>query len=301
MNSAIINSSAYQLLRKFYFRVVLRTPKRICSYCYKKVLGEELNWENPQTLNEKINWLKFNSDTSSWSRLADKYLVRDYLKEKGLEHLLVPLYGKWDKPEDIDFDSLPNQFVMKTNHGSGEIIIVKEKTQINEDEIRAKMKKYLSYTYGYYQGEPHYMKIKPCIIAEAMLVEKENTFSTSLVDYKVWCFHGKPYCVWACYSRTEECTYVGSYDLDWNYHPEHSIFTDHYRDGGPCVTKPRTFDEMMAAAAKLSEGYPEVRVDFYDVDGKLYFGEMTFTGAGGFMPFYTKEYQLEMGKQIKLK
>ena len=141
MNSAIMNSSAYQLLRKLYFRVVLRTPKRICSYCYKQVLGEELNWENPQTLNEKINWLKFNSDTSSWSRLADKYLVRDYLKEKGLEHLLVPLYGKWDKPEDINFDSLPNQFVMKTNHGSGEIIIVKDKSKINEDEIRAKMKK----------------------------------------------------------------------------------------------------------------------------------------------------------------
>ena len=130
MNSAIMNSSAYQLLRKLYFRVVLRTPKRICSYCYKKVLGEELNWENPQTLNEKINWLKFNSDTSSWSRLADKYLVRDYLKEKGLEHLLVPLYGKWDKPEDINFDSLPKQFVMKTNHGSGEIIIVKDKIKI---------------------------------------------------------------------------------------------------------------------------------------------------------------------------
>ena len=301
MNSAIMNSSAYQLLRKLYFRVVLRTPKRICSYCYKKVLGEELNWDNPQTLNEKINWLKFNSDTSSWSRLADKYLVRDYLKEKGLEHLLVPLYGRWDKPEDIDFDSLPNQFVMKTNHGSGEIIIVKDKSKINYDKIRSKMKEYLSYTYGFYQGEPHYMRIKRCIIAEALLEETDNSFSTSLVDYKVWCFHGKPYCVWACYSRSAECTYVGSYDLDWNYHPEHSIFTDHYRDGGPCVTKPRTFDEMMAAAAKLSEGYPEVRVDFYDVDGKLYFGEMTFTGAGVFMPFYTKKYQLEMGSQITLK
>lgn len=301
MNSTIKNSSAYQLLRKLYFRVVLRTPKRICSYCYKKVLGEELNWENPQTLNEKINWLKFNSDTSSWSRLADKYHVRNYLEEKGLGHLLVPLYGKWEKTKDIDFSTLPEKFVLKTNHGSGEVIIVKDKSKINEDKIRSKMKEYLSYTYGYYQGEPHYMKIKRCIIAEALLEEKENTFSTSLVDYKVWCFHGKPYCVWACYSRSAECTYVGSYDLDWNYHPEHSIFTDHYRDGGPCVTKPKTFDEMMAAAAKLSEGYPEVRIDFYDVDGKLYFGEMTFTSAGGFMPFYTKEYQLEMGNQIKLK
>ena len=151
------------------------------------------------------------------------------------------------------------------------------------------------------QGEPHYLQIKPVVIAEKLLIDKENTFSTSLVDYKVWCFNGKPYCVWACYSRTKNATYVGTYDLDWNYHPEWSIFTDHYKDGGPVVPKPKSFDEMMDAAKILSEGFPQVRVDFYDVDGKLFFGEMTFTSNGGFMQFFTDEFLLQMGKQMKLK
>lgn len=296
----IRNSKFYRVIRTIFFKYWLRTPKRISSYCYRRVLGEKLNWDNPQTLNEKINWLKFNSDTSDWTRLADKYQVRQYLVEKGFESLLVPLYAKWDTADDIDFSVLPREFVLKTNHGSGEILIVKDKCKVDEDEVRNIMNEYLCERYGQLQGEPHYLGIKPCIIAEKLLIEKENVFSTSLVDYKVWVFSGKPYFIWTCYNRTKESTYVGTYDLNWDYHPEHSIFTDHYRDGGNVVPRPKTLDKMLKVASELGFGFPEVRVDFYEVDGNLFFGEMTFTGAGGFMPFFTKEFQLELGNQVIL-
>lgn len=290
-----------KLLGKYlYFKYYLRTPKRIISWLYSYVLGKKMNWDNPQDLNEKINWLKVYGDTSMWPLLADKYRVREYVRKKGLGELLVPLYGKWDSGSDVDFESLPSQFVIKTNHGSGEVLVVKDKSSINQDKVREDLNRWLKERYGFLQGEPHYLKIKPVIIAEKLLVEKNNSFSSSLVDYKVWCFNGKPYCIWACYSRTKEATYVGTYDLNWNYHPEWSVFTDHYKDGGPVVTKPQSFNEMIKAASILSEGFPQVRVDFYDVDGKLYFGEMTFTSNGGFMRFYTDEFLLQMGKQIHL-
>ena len=260
-----------------------------------------MNWSDPQDLNEKINWLKVYGDTSMWPNLADKYNVREYLKDKGLSSILVPLYGKWDSVDELDFRSLPPQFVLKTNHGSGEIMVVKDKSKLDVGEVKSSFRIWLKEKYGFLQGEPHYLKIKPVIIAEELLVEKNNSFSTSLVDYKVWCFNGKPYCIWACYSRTKDGTYVGTYDLNWNYHPEWSVFTNHYKNGGPVVTKPKSFDKMMEAAAILSEGFPQVRVDFYDVDGKLYFGEMTFTSNGGYMQFYTDDFLLQMGKQIILK
>ena len=288
-------------LKKLYFKYWLITTKRIIDWLYSYVLGKKMNWVNPQDLNEKINWLKVYGDTTLWPKLADKYKVREYLEEKGLSNLLVPLYGKWNSADEIDFDILPQQFVLKTNHGSGEVLVVKDKTKLNQDIVRSDVRRWLKERYGFLQGEPHYLKIKPVVIAEELLEEKNNTFSTSLVDYKVWCFNGKPYCVWACYSRTKNGTYVGTYDLDWNYHPEWSVFTEHYKDGGPVVTKPKSLDEMLNAATILSEGFPQVRVDFYDVDGKLYFGEMTFTSNGGFMRFYTDAFLLQMGKQIQLK
>lgn len=289
------------ILKKIYFKYWLRTPRRIIDFLYSYVLGKKMNWESPQDLNEKINWLKVYGDTSMWPKLADKYTVREYVKSKGLSSILVPLYGKWDTAEEVNFDKLPSEFVLKTNHGSGEILIVKDKKKLNTDEVRNHLKKWLKEKYGLLQGEPHYLRIKPVVIAEKLLVEKNNNYSSSLVDYKVWCFNGVPYCVWACYSRTKDGTYVGTYDMQWNYHPEWSVFTDHYMNGGPVVPKPKSFDEMMRAAAILSEGFPQVRVDFYDVDGKLYFGEMTFTSNGGFMQFYTDEFLLQMGNQIKLK
>lgn len=277
----------------------LLPPKYICMYMYQSHFGKKLNLRNPKDLNEKINWLKFYGDTSMWTDLADKYRVRDYVKSKGLEHILIPLYAKWDTVEEMNVDELPQSFVLKTNHGSGDVLVVKDKAKVDWVGVQIAFNEYLKTPFGRYTAEPHYLKIKPCIIAEKFLDVGEG-YTTSLVDYKIWCFDGEPKYIWACYSRTKECTYVGVYDLEWNYYPEKSNFTDHYRDGKNAVPKPECLEEMINVARMLSNGFPQVRVDLYELKGKVYFGEMTFTSNGGYQDFYSQDFLNELGSYVKL-
>lgn len=267
---------------------------------WEKTYGHKIDWNAPKDINEKMQWLVCFGDTSKWSLCADKYRVRDYLKEKGLEHLTVKLYGVWQDANDIDYDSLPERFILKCNHDSGTCEVVDKSKAFDKAAINQRLNAALKVQFGYINGETYYNKIKPCIIAEEFLESHDSDFSTSLVDYKVWSFAGKPYCTWACHNRDKHCTYVNVYDMDWQVHPEYSVFTDHYRDGQGKVPKPKTFDQMMKAASILSEDFPEVRVDFYEVDGKLYFGELTFMTLFGQIDFYTKEFLVKLGDQCKL-
>ena len=140
-------------------------------------------------------------------------------------------------------------------------------------------------------GEPHYNSIKPCIIAEELLDNtKQPIASSSLIDYKIWAFDGKPAYIWVCFNRTHHSVDVGVYDLDWNFHPEFSISTPHYRLTDIAVPRPKSLDQMLRAASILSKGFPELRVDLYEVDNKPYFGELTFTSAGGFNDFYSQDF-----------
>jgi hypothetical protein len=220
--------------------------------------------------------------------------VRDYVTEKGLGDLLVPLLGTWKRAGDIPWDILPEKFVLKCNHDSGSTHIIDQGT--DRHAVSAALDEALKQKYGYRHGEMHYNGIAPCILAEQYL----DSGDAVPCDYKVWCFDGKPYCVWACYGRTADAVYVNVYDLDWNPRPEASVFTDHYRDGGSSLPRPATLPQMLEAAAKLSEGFPEVRVDFYEVRGKLWFGEMTFASLMGMMDFYTDDFLIELGDQVKL-
>lgn len=286
------------MIKEAYYRIM---PQKVTiSHVYKKVLGKPMNWENPVDLNEKINWLKVYGDTSKWTEYADKFLVRNYIEKCGLSEILVPLYGVYNDACDIDFDSLPNSFVIKANHGSGDCIIVKDKRDLDVVKTRAELNNFLRYRYGLYQGEPHYMGIKPKIVIEKLLDNDELSFTKTLVDYKVWCFDGKPYSIWACYNRSKTETYVDVYDMDWHCHPEHSVYNNFYKAGKGIVPKPINFEKMLNAAAILSKGFPELRVDFYEVKGELYFGELTFTSHGGYMDFYSQEYLIELGNQCML-
>lgn len=139
-----------------------------------------------------MNWLKFRSDTSLWTELADKYKVREYIKNNGLEEILVKLYGKWDRVEDIDFEQLPNSFVLKSNNGCGTVLLVEDKTKLDLQATRKLLKKWLKQKYGYTTAEPHYTTIKPCIIAEEYLKWDNPSISSSLIDYKFHCIHGSP-------------------------------------------------------------------------------------------------------------
>jgi O-antigen/teichoic acid export membrane protein len=268
--------------------------ERVAKREWKKRFGTELDLDHPRDLNEKIQWLMCRSDTSAWTRLSDKVAVRDYVTEKGLGDLLVPMLGTWKRAADIPWDTLPEKFVLKCNHDSGSTHIVDAQT--DRQAVASALDEALKVRYGYRHGEMHYNGIDPCILAETYL----DGGDTVPVDYKVWCFDGKPYCVWACHGRTADAVYVNVYDLDWNPRPEASVYTDHYRDGGSSLPRPETLPQMLEAAAKLSEGFPEVRVDFYEVRGKLYFGEMTFASLMGRMDFYTDDFLQELGDQVKL-
>ena len=276
-------------------------PSRIIDHDWRKWKGYPVDWKHPRDINEKIQWLICHSDTSLWSVCADKLRVRDFVRSRGLEDILIPLYGVWEKAEDIDFDSLPDKFVIKCNHDSGSYHIVDKKAPGYDPEaIRADLGQHLKVKFGYRGGEMYYNRIKPCILAEQFL-EQDKVGTTSIpVDYKIWCFDGKPYSVWACYDRSSEGTYVNLYDLDWNVHPEVSVFTDHYRDGQGKVPKPVCLGRMLEAASILSKGFPEVRADFYVAGGKVYFGELTFASLSGKMDFYTDAYLEELGRQCVL-
>ena len=170
-------------------------PRIWFEILYKRQYGHRFNWNNPQDLIEKQRWIQFKTDISEWTRLADKYRVREYIEEKGYGDILVPLLGKWDNAYNIDFNKLPDSFILKTNHGYGEVIIVKNKTNVAVNSIRTDMDNYLHTPFGYGGAETHYLKIKPCIIAEELLVQDGEVPSSSLIDYKFYTFHGQPkYC-----------------------------------------------------------------------------------------------------------
>lgn len=295
-------NTSYSTFKTWFWKQVAHfMPKTYIGIRYKNLFHEEISWTNPRNINEKIQWLKFNSDTSMWSLLSDKYRVRNYVEEKGLGDILVQLYGKWNKVSDIDWDSLPQQFVMKVNNGSGDTMICHDKTKIDKDEWCRYFNKKLHTKFGSICAEPHYDIIKPCIIAEELLdVSQQQITSSSLVDYKIWCFNGKPMYIWACHNRTKHGVEVMTYDLDWHPHPEYSVSKDHYILAKQYIPRPQSLDKMLAAAAKLSEGFPQVRVDLYEVGGKPYFGEMTFSSMGGLMDFYTADFLNILGNHTNL-
>ncbi len=259
------------------------------------------NYEDPTDINEKINWIKFYGDTSRWADLADKYKVREYVHSLGLDDTLVKLYGRWDKASEIDWNLLPDQFVLKVNNGSGDILICRDKSILDKAAVIDTYDTLVATKYGDVTGEPHYAKIPPCVIAEELLdINNQSIKTSSLIDYKIWCLNGKPYCVWCCWNRSSHGTDTGTYDLNWNYHPEWSVFNEHYRKGKELIPRPENLEYMLEVASKLSADFPVLRVDLYEVGGKVYFGELTFTSLGGFMDFYTPEFLLEMGETIKL-
>lgn len=259
------------------------------------------DYEHPKDLNEKMNWIKFYGDTSRWPDLADKYKVREYVEAKGLADTLVKLYGKWDDPKDIEWDKLPSQFVVKANNGSGDVIVCRDKNKLDKEKTVAYFQKILNKTYGVNTGEPHYAKIKPCVVVEELLDASTQPVKTSsLIDYKIWCFNGVPKYIWACYNRTKEGTEVALYDTNWNFHPEYSVYYHHYDKAKQDIPKPERLEKMLDVAAKLSEGFPVLRCDLYEVNGKVYFGEMTFTSLGGFMDFYTQKFLDLTGSMIDL-
>ncbi len=271
-------------------------PKYEMFRCYRKVFGRWPNVSNPKTLIEKIYWLQLNSDTTLWSICADKYKVRGYLEEKGLSKYLNEIYAVWQDSEELDFSVLPHEFVLKTNNASGQVVIVRDKNKINVEEIKGQLSWWLNHPFGASGGEIHYLRIKPLIFAEKLIPVPEG--EKSLVDYKIWCFGGEPFCILVVYERTRHTVNLALYDLDWvpmfNYLKEtkHAIVRTEVE-----IPKPSCLDEMLNVAKILSSGFPEVRVDLYNVNGCPMFGEMTFSTGFG---YFTDEFYRILGDKVVL-
>ncbi|MDQ5983567.1 MAG: hypothetical protein RUMPE_00591 [Eubacteriales bacterium SKADARSKE-1] len=260
---------------------------------YKRLTKSELNLENPTTYNEKIQWLKLYDSTPIKTKLADKYLVRDWVKEKIGEEYLVPLLGVWDKFDDINFDKLPDKFVLKCNHGSGWNIVVTDKSNFNKAEAKKKFDTWINTNYAFRAGlELQYKNMKPKIIAEEYM---END-GGDLYDYKVWCNNGRADFIMYLSNRKNGLK-MSFYDTKWNLMP----FTYTYPQHENLLPKPANLNKILDLATKLSEGFAHARVDFYRLnDGTLKFGEITFTSASGSCKFDPPEYNKILGDLIEL-
>ena len=235
-----------------------------------------------------------NKNNARWALMADKYAVREVVKNTIGEKYLIPLLGKWDKGEDIDFDTLPDSFILKTNNGCGTNIFVHDKSKIDKPAIIAQLNKALQYPYPELSGQLHYSLIKPCIIAEKLMIQDGGR--SSLTDYKIHCVNGEPVIIYT-FSDRDELTHfdfnLNSYTPAWQEIPPFTS-PEEIRNNKPAANKPACLDEMLELARKLSAGEEYVRVDFYITDGKIYFGEMTYTPDTRIHPAF-KSYRKVMG------
>ena len=262
---------------------------------FKEVLGYELNLENPKTYNEKIQWLKLYYHNPLMTKCADKYLAREYIKEKIGEEYLIPLIGVWDKVEDIDFNSLPKQFVLKVNWGSGQNIIVKDKSKLNIEETKNKLNGWLEpfSNHYYYSYEWQYKDIEPKIICEKYIEQMDG----NLLDYKVFCFNGNSHYIQIDidrYTNHKMCFY----SLNWIKQDfTMSALIPIYEKEIPKLI---VLDELIKLANILSSEFPNVRVDFYILNNRIYFGELTFSDGNGLNLFIPQSYDYKFGELLEL-
>jgi hypothetical protein len=289
----------YRILSaKVHKHQVEKNPRKEMERVYKKVFHKNPNLDEPKNLIEKIYWLQLHTDTSLWTRCADKYQVRDYVRECGLESFLPHLYGKWDDAEEIPFESLPQNYILKTNNGCGTCIIVRNGV-VDTRKVKKQLNRWLKVPYGYSGSQVHYTRIKPCIIAEELLENDAKDISpNSVIDYKVWCFNGVPESIWIGYNRTRTHANMALYDTKWNAIPEHlvQIKSKTYLPD-VVIEKPKCLEQMLEMASKLSKPFKEVRVDFYVIKDKPVIGELTFTSGYG---YFTEEYYNYLGSKFDL-
>lgn len=264
---------------------------------FRMIIGKDLNLDAPKTFNEKIQWLKLYDRRPEYTRMVDKCEAKKYVAERIGEEYIIPTLGIWDDPEDIDFDALPNQFVIKCNHNSGlGMCICRDKSKLDIAEVRRGLKKGLRQNYYLTGREWAYKNVQPRIFAEQVLSDEQQ--KESLFDYKFYCFNGKPKFLYISEGLHDHTTARISFlNLDWTFAPFHR---SDYREFDELPIKPKNYETMLELATILSENVPFLRVDFYEVDGKIYFGELTFYPGSGFSEFTPEEWNYSLGSWIQL-
>ena len=266
-------------------------------YCLEhqsmKYTGYRPNLDNPKTFNEKLQWLKLYYRNPTMTICADKVAVRDYVADKVGAKYLIPVLGVYDNPDDIDFDKLPNKFVLKVNWGSGQNIIVHDKSKLDIADTKRKLAQWMKPESNHYFAffEWCYKDIKPKIIAEKYIEQLDG----NLLDYKIFCNNGEPMFLFVAIDRGKDLRF-NFYDLDFNKLP----FKQHYENSDKVIKKPEQFDEMLDIARKLSADFVHCRVDFYVLDNRLYFGELTFYHFAGLEKFEPAEWDRKLGDLLVL-
>lgn len=274
----------------------LLTPlsdKSHISLKYRLNMGRPLNWENPRTFTEKLNWLKLYDHDPRYPGIVDKWEVMDFVKERIGEEYCVKKYGIWEKFDDIDFDTLPERFVLKCTHDSGGVVICRDKKAFDKKAAREKLEASLKKNYYWLSREWPYKQIKPRILAEEYL---EDARGKGLPDYKFFCFDGEPKFLFVATGRAEGDTRFDFFDADYQWLP----VKQHYPNADTPPEKPLCFGQMLELSRKLSAGFKHIRVDFFQVNGKVYFGELTLTHFAGYHPYEPECYDKIFGDYLHL-
>ncbi len=269
------------------------TDEEYLKHKWKSMMRTELDLENPISFNEKLQWLKLHDRNPAYTRMVDKCAVKEYVADKIGEQYIIPTLGIWDDPDKIDFDALPDQFVLKCNHNSGlGMCVCQDKSILDILKVKRGLRKGLKQKYYLYGREWPYKNVPPRILAEQYLA---NTSGLELPDYKFMCFHGKVRCIFTCTDRFSAAGLkVTIFDTDWKKMP----FGRKRPNSSQPIPKPVHFEQMLVLAEILSDGIPFVRVDFYEVDQKIYFGELTFYPGSGFEEFSPPEWDNKLGEWI---
>ena len=262
---------------------------------YRIRMGKKLNLKAPKTFNEKLQWLKLHDRNPLYTTLVDKYEVKSYIAERIGEEYVIPTLGVWDKFDDIDFNKLPDQFVLKCTHDSGGLIICKDKKRLDIEKAKAKIMRCLDTNYYWHGREWPYKFVKPRILAEQYM---EDLGTHELRDYKFFAFDGTVRALFVASERQDKQveTKFDFFDADFN----HLDITNGHPNSEFTIEKPSSFDKMKELASTLSKGFPQLRVDFYDVNGHIYFGELTFSHWSGLTPFSPDKWDEIFGSWIDL-
>lgn len=281
-----------RIAARFYGLIPDETFLKI-KFIYR--MGYKLNLDTPRTYNEKLQWLKLNYHKSIMTTMVDKDAAKKYVADLIGEEYIIPTLGVWDTVDEIDFDKLPKQFVLKCTHDSGGLVVCKAKSSLDVEKAKSKLRRALKNNYYYSNREWPYLNVPRRIICEQYM---EDESGYELKDYKWFCFDGEPKALFIATDRQVpgEETKFDFFDSEFNHLP----FTNGHPNATKRINKPRGFEKMKELAAILSKGWPHLRVDFYDINGKVYFGELTFYHWSGMTPFNPKEWDEKFGEWIKL-
>ena len=293
MSSKIFNTLVMKLSHRGLLNFL--SDKAYLKLMFKVRLGKKLNLKNPKSYNEKLQWLKLYDRNPEYVKIVDKFDVKTIIEQKIGEQYIIPTLGVWDSFDEIDFDTLPNQFVLKCTHDSGGLVISKDKTTLDKVKAKEKIESSLKTNYFWHGREWPYKNLKPRIIAEKYMVDESGY---ELKDYKFFCFDGKVKALFIAKDRQKEGeeTKFDFFDENFNHLP----FTNGHPNSTPPFFKPDKFKEMKEIAEKLSAGFAHIRVDLYNINGQIYFGELTLFHWSGMTPFEPEEWDYKFGSWIDL-